>query len=129
MILAENNSESLYLWFFLCLLQLFNPVPRGCRTKFYFLQARLKFKSVTLAFFHYSKFDEKHVNDSLKQICLFYLSESTISRYHGHAKTCFEMLRICLRPDDCEPKKAMTVCCFRCLKIIVCYILSDLYFV
>ena len=73
------------------------------------------------------KFDLNHVNDRLKRICLFYLSESTISRHHVHARTCFEMSQIYLRADECEPNKAMTICCFRCLKMIVCYILSDLY--
>ena len=73
------------------------------------------------------KYDVKHVNDILKKVCLFYLSDSTISRYHGYAKTRFEMLQIYLRTDKCEPNKAMTICCFRCLKIIACYILSDLY--
>ena len=70
-------------------------------------------------------YDVKHVNDRLKKICLFYLL--TISRYHRFAKTCFEMLKIYLRIDEYEPNKTMTVCCFRCLKIIVCFILSDLY--
>ena len=73
------------------------------------------------------KFDVKQVNDRVKQICLFYLSELTISRYHGYARTCFEMLQSYLRAEECEPNKEMIVCCFRCLKIIVCYILSDLY--
>ena len=72
------------------------------------------------------KFNVKHVNDRLKWIYLFYLSESTISRYHGYVRTCFEMLQIYLRGDECEQNKAI-VCCFRCLKIIVCYILSDFY--
>ena len=33
------------------------------------------------------------------------------------------MLETYLFAPECEPDKAMAVCCFRCLKFLVCYIL------
>ena len=65
----------------------------------------------------------------MKKIFLFYLSDSTIPRYHGHAKTCFEMFQTYHNVIECKPDKIMSACCFRCLKIIVCYILFDLDYV
>ena len=69
------------------------------------------YKAVIRAFFLYSKYNLEHVNDRLKRISLFYLSYLTISRFYGHANTCFEMLQIYLRATECDPNKAMTVCC------------------
>ena len=74
------------------------------------------------------KFDADDVNNKLREVCKFYLDDLTISRLNGHAKTCFEMLQTYYRPPTCKPDKAMFVCCFRCLKFFVCYILIfDLY--
>ena len=74
------------------------------------------------------KLDADDVNNKLREVCKFYLDDSTISRLNGHAKTCFEMLQTYCRPAKCKPDKAMFVCCFRCLKFFVYYILIfDLY--
>ena len=74
------------------------------------------------------KLDADDVNKKLREVCEFCLGDSNISRLNGHAKTCFEMLQTYLRAAEFEPDKAMFVCCFRCLKFLVCYLLTfDLY--
>ena len=89
----------------------------GCKSAIHAFFSLLKVK----------KFNVEHVNDRLKRICLIYMSDSTISRFHGHANACFEMLQIYLRATECNPDKAMTVCCSECCKLLRCYILLDLY--
>ena len=104
-----------------------------CQTHFYFLRSRFSRTNLLYVSFFTTKvkkLDADDVNNKLREVFKFYLGDSIISRLRGHAKTCFEMLQTYLkfRATKCEPDKVMCVCCFRCLKFLVCYILIfDLY--
>lgn len=67
--------------------------------------------------------DPDNVNKKLIGVLKFYLGDSTISRLNEHAKTCFEIIQTYFGAAERKPDKTMTVCCFRCLKFFVCYIL------
>ena len=71
------------------------------------------------------KLNADDINCKLRQVCESYIGDSTISGVKGYAKSCFEMLETYHNVDDCEPGKIMSVCCYRWLKILIHYILSD----
>ena len=57
----------------------------------------------------------------------YFLGDLTISRRKGSTKTCFETLQTYHSVGDSEPGKIIYVRCYKCLKILIYYILSDLY--
>ena len=66
------------------------------------------YKSVECVFFSLLKvknLDAYDSNNKLRGVFEFCLSDSTISRIHEHAKTCFETLQAYLRATDCEQVK------------------------
>ena len=151
LILVENNSKILYLWLsfllyffyyayllYVCESQCFSVMVNRyqkhdvghtftfCDQDF-FVQICY---TCLFSLLKVKKLDAGDVNNKLSEVFKFYLGDWIISRLKGHAKTCFEMLQTYLRfrATKCEPDKVMSVCYFRCLKFLVCYILSfDLY--
>ena len=74
------------------------------------------------------KLDADDINCKLGRVCESYIGDSTISGLKGYAKNCFETLQTYRNVDNCKPDKIMYVCCYRWLKILIHYILSDIYF-
>ena len=69
----------------------------------------------------FKKIDADDAKCKLRQKCVFHLAPISRLLSKGYAKTYFETLQT----YNDEPDKTMSVCCYRCLKILIHYILKN----